>query len=164
MTPPSVKPIPDGMHSLTPHLVCNGAAQAIEFYKKAFDAVEMFRLPDRDGKLVHATLRIGDSMLMLVDEFPAMGARGPRQFGGSPVTIHLSVDDAAATMRRAEVAGATVRMPVTDMFWGALYGVLEDPFGHSWSVATQVRDLTPHQIADAMKALSHGGDHGACAA
>jgi PhnB protein len=161
MTQPSVNPIPAGMHSLTPHLVCDGAAQAIEFYKEAFDAVEMFRLPGRDGKLIHAMVRIGDSMLMLVDQFPAMGARGPRQLGGSPVTIHLSVSDAAATMRRAEAAGAKVRMPVTDMFWGALYGVLEDPFGHSWSVATQLRDLTPQQIEAAMNAGAGGSAQGA---
>ncbi len=158
MTQSTVKAIPEGMHTLTPHLVCRGAGEAIAFYKKAFDAVEMFRLPGRDGKLAHAMLRIGDSMLMLVDEFPEMGARGPGQLGGSPVTIHLSVKDAAATMRQAEAAGATVKMPVTDMFWGALYGVLEDPFGHSWSVATQVRDLNPQQIEAAMKA-----QFGACA-
>ena len=153
MTQAAVKPIPEGMHSLTPHLVCNEADKAIEFYKKAFDAVEMFRLPGADGKkLAHAMVRIGDSMLMLVDEFPEMGARGPKQLGGSPVTIHLSVKDAAATVRQAEAAGATVKMPVTDMFWGALYGVLEDPFGHSWSVATQVRDLRPQEIEAAMRA------------
>jgi PhnB protein len=152
MTQATVKPIPEGMHSLTPHLVCNGAAAAIEFYKKAFDAVEIVRLPSPDGKLMHAMLRIGDSMLMLVDEFPEMGAHGPKKLGGSPVTIHLSVKDAAAAVRQAEAAGATVKMPVTDMFWGALYGVLEDPFGHAWSVATQVRDLSPQEIEAAMQA------------
>ncbi len=162
MTEPTVKPIPEGMHSLTPHLVCDGAAAAIEFYKLAFDAVEMFRLPGRDGKLAHAAVRIGDSMLMLVDEFPEMGTRGPKGLGGSAVTIHLSVKDAAATVRQAEAAGAKVRMPVTDMFWGALYGVLEDPFGHSWSVATQVRDLSPQQIEAAMHAQFGVHEHGAC--
>ncbi len=152
MNPSTVKPIPEGMHSLTPHLVCDGAAAAIEFYKRAFDAVEILRMPSADGKLMHAMIRIGDSMLMLVDEFPGMGARGPKTIGGSPVTIHLAVADAAATVRQAVAAGATVKMPVTDMFWGALYGVLEDPFGHSWSVATQIRDLSPQQIAAAMQA------------
>ncbi len=152
MTRTSVKPIPEGMHSLTPHLVCDGAAKALEFYKKAFGAVEITRLAAGDGKLMHAMLRIGDSMLMLVDLFPEMGARGPKQLGGSPVTIHLSVADAHAAMEKAKAAGATVKMPVTDMFWGALYGVLEDPFGHSWSVATQVRELTPQQIDAAMRA------------
>lgn len=152
MTSPTVPPIPEGMHSITPHLVCRGAAQAIDFYARAFGAVEVFRLQGPDGLLAHAMVRIGDSMLMLVDEFPAMGARGPKMVGGSPVTIHLSVADAVATMRQAEAAGATVRMPVTDMFWGALYGVLEDPFGHNWSVATQVRHLTHPQIEAAMQA------------
>ncbi|MDE2300660.1 MAG: VOC family protein [Burkholderiales bacterium] len=151
MTPSKVKPIPEGMHTLTPHLVCAGAAAAIEFYEKAFGAIETFRLAGPDGKLVHASLRIGDSTLMLVDEFPAMGARGPGQLGGSPVTVHLAVDDAAGVMRQAEAAGASVRMPLTDMFWGALYGVLEDPFGHIWSVATQIRDLTPQEIEAAMR-------------
>lgn len=126
-----VKPIPEGMHTLTPHLVCHDAAAAIDFYKRAFGAEETMRLPGPGGKLMHAALRIGDSMLMLVDEFPDMGAVGPRQLGGSPVTIHLAVPDAEATMRRAEAAGAKVKMPVTDMFWGDLYGVLEDPFGHA---------------------------------
>jgi PhnB protein len=124
--------------------------------KKAFNAVEMFRLTGRDGKLAHASVRIGDSMLLLVDEFPEMGARGPKLLGGSPVTIHLCVKDAAATVRQAEAAGAKVKMPVTDMFWGALYGVVEDPFGHSWSVATQVRDLNHQQIEAAMHAQFDG--------
>jgi uncharacterized glyoxalase superfamily protein PhnB len=152
MSQAAVKPIPDGFHSLTPHLVCAGAAAAIEFYKKAFGAVEQFRLPGPDGTLLHALVRIGDSNLMLVDESPKMGALGPRALKGSPVTIHLSVKDAAATVRQAESAGATVKMPVTDMFWGALYGVLEDPFGHSWSVATQIRDLALDEIETAMRA------------
>ncbi len=157
MSRTSVKPIPEGMHAITPHLVCDGAAKAIEFYKAAFGAIEVSRLPGSDGKIAHAMLRIGDSMLMLVDQFPEMGARGPRQFGGSPVTIHLAVADAHAAMAKAQAAGATVKMPVTDMFWGALYGVLEDPFGHSWSVATQVRDLTPQQIEAAMRQSSPTG-------
>jgi PhnB protein len=152
MSRPAAKPIPEGMHSITPHLVCKGAADAIKFYEKAFGAVEVFRLPAPGGKLAHAMVRIGDSMLMLVDEVPQMGALSPKTIGGSPVTIHLSVPDASATMRQAQAAGATVKMPVTDMFWGALYGVLEDPFGHAWSVATQVRDLSPQEIEAAMRA------------
>jgi PhnB protein len=152
MSQAPVNPIPEGLHSLTPMLVCNGAAAAIEFYRRAFGAVEMSRLPGPGGKLLHAMVRIGNSMLMLTDEMPEMGGRGPKLLGGSPVTIHLAVPDAAATMRQAEAAGATVRMPVTDMFWGALYGVFEDPFGHSWSVGTQVRNLTSQQIEAAMKA------------
>lgn len=157
MTPSPTKPIPEGMHSLTPHLVCAGAGQAIEFYKKAFNAVEVFRLPMGD-KLAHAMVQIGDSMLMLVDEAPEMGARSPKALKGSPVTIHLFVPDAHATVRQAVAAGAKVTMPVADMFWGDLYGVLEDPFGHSWSVATRLRDLTPQQIQAAMQAQF--GAHG----
>jgi uncharacterized glyoxalase superfamily protein PhnB len=161
MTTSKVNPIPQGMHTITPHLVCSNAGAAIEFYKEAFGAVEVTRLAGPDGKLAHAMLRIGDSMVMLVDEFPQMQARGPKLLGGTPVTIHLSVVDADATARRAAAAGATVRMPVTDMFWGARYGLLEDPFGHSWSVATQVRDLTPQEIAAAMLTHACGPEQGA---
>jgi len=148
----TVNPIPPGMHTITPHLVCKDAAAAIEFYKEAFGAVEMMRLPGPDGRLMHAMLRIGDSALMLVDEFPDMQVRGPQALGGSPVTIHLAVVDADASFKRATAAGASVRMPVTDMFWGARYGLVQDPSGHLWSIATQVRDLTPEQIVEAMKA------------
>jgi PhnB protein len=147
------KPIPDGMRSLTPHLVCNGAAEAIEFYKKAFGAVEEMRLPGPDGKLMHACVRIGDSALMLTDEWPDMGALGPKSLKGSPVTIHLYVPDVDATVGQAVAAGAKVTMPVADMFWGDRYGTLEDPFGHHWSVATHTRDLTPEEIAKNMEKM-----------
>jgi len=152
----TVNPIPPGMHTITPHLVCKDAAVAIEFYKEAFGAVEVSRLPGPNGRLMHAMLRIGDSMLMLVDEFPEMHVRGPQALGGTPVTIHLSVADADAAFRRATAAGATARMPVTDMFWGARYGQVQDPSGHMWSIATQVRELTPEQIVEAMKAQPMG--------
>jgi PhnB protein len=147
----TVNPIPPGMHTITPHLVCAGAAAAIEFYKEAFGAVEQMRLAGPDGKLLHGSVRIGDSLLMLVDEFPEMQALGPKARGGSTVTIHLSVPDVDASFRRAVAAGATPTMPVTEMFWGARYGMVQDPFGHLWSIATQVRNLTPEQIAEAMK-------------
>jgi len=147
----TVNPIPHGMHTITPHLVCNGAAAAIEFYKEAFGAVEVDRLAGPDGKLMHAMLRIGDSALMLVDEFPEMFALGPNARGGSSVTIHLSVADVDASFRRATAAGAQVRMPVMDMFWGARYGLVQDPFGHLWLIATQVRNLTMAEITEAMK-------------
>jgi len=153
MATAKVKPIPEGMHSLTPHLVCAGAAQAIDFYKKAFNAVETGRLPGPDGKLMHAAVRIGDSALMLVDEMPAYGALGPKALKGSPVTIHLYVADVDATVAQAVAAGARVTMPVADMFWGDRYGQLEDPFGHRWSVATHVRDLTPEQITQGMRTM-----------
>jgi PhnB protein len=151
MSTPQVKPIPDGMHALTPHLVCAGAAEAIEFYKAAFGAVDEGRVPGPDGKLMHAMLRIGDSALMLVDEFPEWGSFGPKALKGTPVTIHLYVVDADATFAQAVAAGAKVVMPLDNAFWGDRYGQLEDPFGHRWSVATHLQDLTNEQIAENMK-------------
>jgi uncharacterized glyoxalase superfamily protein PhnB len=152
----AVNPIPPGMRTVTPHLVCNGAADAIEFYKQAFGAVEVLRLPSPNGKLMHAQIRIGDSAVMLVDEVPQCGALSPKTLKGSPVTIHLFVEDVDAVVARAAKAGATVKMPVTDMFWGDRYGVLEDPFGHQWSVATHQRDLTPAEIQEGAKAMCGG--------
>jgi uncharacterized glyoxalase superfamily protein PhnB len=150
MAKPAPKPIPEGMHSLTPHLVCAGAADAIDFYKRAFNAVEQARLPGPDGKLMHAAVKIGDSTLMLVDENPQWGSLGPKALKGSPVTIHLYVPDVDATVAKAVAAGAKVTMPVADMFWGDRYGQLEDPFGHRWSVATHTRDLTSEEIREGM--------------
>ena len=145
------KPIPDGFHSLTPHLVCAGASDAIAFMTKAFGAVEVSRLAGADGMVMNAQLRIGDSMLMVVDEFPDWGSFGPKSLKGTSVTIHLYVEDVDAVVACAVAAGATVTMPVADMFWGDRYGVLQDPFGHAWSVATHQRDLTPQQIAEGMR-------------
>jgi uncharacterized glyoxalase superfamily protein PhnB len=150
---PQVKPIPEGMHTVTPHLVCAGAGDAIEFYKRAFGAVEMLRMPGPQGKLMHAMLRIGDSAVMLVDEYPEMGKLSPQSLKGSPVTIHLYVDDADATLERAVKAGAKVIMPVHEQFWGDRYGQLVDPFGHRWSVATHVRDVTMEEMREAMETL-----------
>lgn len=144
-----VKAVPEGMHTVTPHLVCAGAAEAIEFYRQAFDAVELGRVPGPPGKLIHALIRIGDSMLMLVDEFPDCASFGPKALKGTPVTIHLQVEDADALFAQAVGAGAKVVMPLADMFWGDRYGRLEDPFGHSWSIATHQRDLSPDEIARA---------------
>jgi PhnB protein len=150
MTNPAVKPVPDGMHTITPHLVCAGAAEAIEFYKKAFNAVEEGRLPAPNGKLMHAVVRIEGSAVMLVDEMPEWGALGPKALKGSPVTIHLYVKDVDAVVAQAVAAGAKVTMPVADMFWGDRYGQLQDPFGHSWSVATHTRDLSQQEIREGM--------------
>lgn len=150
------KPIPEGMHSVTPHLVCAGAAAAIDFYKKAFGAVEHGRLPGPDGRIMHAMLRIGDSAVMLVDEMPEWGSLGPKALKGSPVTIHLYVDDADAFVKRAAQAGAKVTMPVAEQFWGDRYGRIEDPFGHHWSVATHVRDVTPEEMKQAMQKMAAG--------
>ncbi|MGU7769278.1 VOC family protein [Burkholderia sp. MR1-5-21] len=146
----SVKPIPEGMRTLTPHLICAGAADAIDFYKRAFNAVEQFRLQAPNGKLVHACLTVGDSTLMLVDEMPEHGALGPKTLKGTPVALHLFVPDVDAAIAQAVAAGATLKMPAADMFWGDRYGQVEDPFGHRWSLATHQRDLTPEQIAAAM--------------
>jgi uncharacterized glyoxalase superfamily protein PhnB len=142
------------MRTVTPHLICAGAADAIEFYKKAFGAVETARLPGPQGKIMHAMLRIGDSALMLVDEMPEWGALGPKALKGSPVTIHLYVDDVDAFAARAVKAGAKITMPVADMFWGDRYGKLEDPFGHHWSLATHLRDVSPEEMQQAMKNMA----------
>ncbi|QCP52260.1 VOC family protein [Trinickia violacea] len=152
----AVKPIPEGMHSLTPHLVCAGAAEAIAFYIKAFNAIEGVRLPAPNGKIMHASLKIGDSTLFLFDEMPEHGALGPKSLKGSPVTIHLYVENVDATVERAVAAGAKVTMPVADMFWGDRYGQIEDPFGHRWSVATHVRDVSPEEMQKAMANASCG--------
>ncbi len=148
-----VKPIPEGFHSVTPHLTVEGAAAAIDFYKKAFGAVEMGRMPASDGKRVmHAMIRIGDSMIMLNDAFPEMGSKGPKALGGSPVTVHLYVQDSDKVFAKAVAAGATIAMPIADMFWGDRYGVVADPFGHRWSIATKKKDVSPEEMAAAGKA------------
>ena len=132
-----------------PHLVCDGAADAIEFYKKAFNAVEHLRVPGPEGKLIHVSLSIGNSPLMLVDEFPEWGSSSPKRLKGSPVTIHLQVDDVDSLFDQAVQAGATVKMPLDNMFWGDRYGVIEDPFGHLWSLATHVKDVSPEELQKA---------------
>ena len=149
----STKPIPEGFHTVTPHLICADAAQAIEFYKKAFGAVEVSRMPGPNGRIMHAQLRIGDSPLMLAEEAPEWCSHGPRTLKGTPVTIHLYVNDADATFANAVKAGATAKMPVSEQFWGDRYGVLEDPSGHLWSVATHVRDYTPEQMRENMQKM-----------
>jgi PhnB protein len=146
-----VKAIPEGMHSVTPHLVCAGAADAIDFYKKAFGATEVARLPGPDGKLMHGAVRIEGSVVMLVDENPQWGSLGPKTLKGSPVTIHVYVADVDSFVTRAVNAGAKVIMPIGDMFWGDRYGIIEDPFGHHWSVATHIRDVKPEALSEAMR-------------
>jgi uncharacterized glyoxalase superfamily protein PhnB len=142
-----------GVHAVTPHLVCAGAAEAIEFYQKAFGATEMIRIPGPDGKLIHACVSINGSSVMLVDEFPEMGGTSPKRLKGTPVTIHLIVDDVDRFVDRAVTAGAKIVMPVEDQFWGDRYGVIEDPFGHHWSVATPKRDMTMEEIRSAARAM-----------
>ncbi len=151
---PAVNPIPEGMHTVTPHLICAGAAEAIEFYEKAFDAVELTRMPGSDGKVMHASIRIGDSVIMLNDEMPEWGSFGAKHFKGSPVTIHLYVENADALFEQAVRAGATVTMPLADMFWGDRYGKVEDPFGHQWSIGTHVREVSAEEMEKAMGEMS----------
>ena len=142
-------PLPEGQRSVTPHLLVRGAARAIEFYKEALGAEELMRLPAPNGALMHAELRFGDSKIFLVDEFPEPredGVGSPQQLGATTVTVHLFVDDVDAAIQRAAAAGAKVTLPPTDMFWGDRYGRIVDPFGHSWSLATHLKDLTPEEI------------------
>jgi uncharacterized glyoxalase superfamily protein PhnB len=148
-----VQPIPADMHSITAHLCCDGAADALEFYKAAFGAIENGRLPGPEGKLMHAMMTIGDSPVMLMDEFKNCGGLSPKSLNGTPVTLHLYVEDADASFDRAVKAGAKVIMPLENMFWGDRYGVVEDPFGHRWSIATHIRDVTPDEMQDAMKCM-----------
>ena len=151
----SVKPIPEGMHTVTPHLVCAGAAEAIEFYQKAFGATELSRVPGENGKLMHASVRIGDSVVMLNEEMPEWGAFGPKSLKGSAVTIHLYVENADAVFEQAVAAGAKITMPLDDMFWGDRYGKVEDPFGHQWSIGTHVRDVSPEEMQKAMEQMGN---------
>jgi PhnB protein len=140
------KPIPDGYHALTPYLIVKGAARAIEFYQRAFDATVLFRMDQPDGRVGHAELRIGDSRLMLADEFPEIGASGPEAIGGSPVTMFLYVEDVDATAARAVAAGARLTRPVADQFYGDRTGGVIDPFGHVWLLATHVEDVSPEEL------------------
>ena len=144
----AVKPIPDGYHTITPALTIRDAARAIEFYKQAFGAKQRGEIAKGpDGKVMHAELQIGDSVIMIADEFPEFGALSPQATGGASTQLHIYLDNVDAAYDRAVKAGATVLMPVADQFWGDRYGQLKDPFGHKWSIATHVRDLS----ADEMK-------------
>jgi PhnB protein len=146
------KSIPDGFHTLTPHITVQDAAKAIEFYKKAFGAQEVARHMTPDGKAVmHAQVKVGDSLLMLANEFPPM-CLSPKSRGGTSVTLHLYVENADAVFDRAVKAGCTVKMPIGDQFWGDRYGAVEDPYGHMWSIATHTQDLSPEQMAANVKA------------
>jgi len=144
----TVRPIPLGMNTITPHLVIDGAAQAIELYKKAFGAEEGGRLAMPDGKIMHAALRVAGSPVFLTDEMPQCnGSRAPTSLGGTSVTLHLYVTDVDAAIEKAHTAGCTVIMPAADMFWGDRYGVVQDPYGHRWSIASHIRDLSTEEIA-----------------
>jgi PhnB protein len=144
--PEQVKAVPPGFHTLTPHLTVRNAEQALEFYKKAFGAEILHLAHMPDGKVMHAALRIGDSMLMLNDEFPDHGALSPLSTGGSAVTIHIYTDNVDAAFNRAVSAGAQVKMPLADQFWGDRYGVVTDPFGHKWSLGAHIKDMSPEEV------------------
>lgn len=150
------RPIPEGYHTATPYLIIKDAAKAIEFYKKAFGAKEVMRMAGPDGKVMHAEIKIGDSPIMLADEFPEMGARSPQSLGGSPVSIFLYVEDVDTLAEQAVAAGAEILMPVKDQFWGDRYGKLADPFGHLWDIATHKEDVTPEEIRKRTAAAAGG--------
>ena len=145
------KPIPDGFHTITPYLVVKDAVKAIGFYKNAFGAQEMCTSKTDDGKVMNAQLRIGDSVIMLNEEFPEHGCLGPSKENPSPVTINLYVKNVDEAYDQAISAGAEATMPVSNMFWGDRYGALKDPFGHNWSIATHVEDLSPQEMAERAK-------------
>ncbi len=149
----TIKPIPDGYHTATPYLIVSNAAKAIEFYEKAFGARELTRLPMPGGKVGHAELQIGDSRIMLADEFPAWDARSPKTVGGSPVIIALYVEDVDAVVSRAVAAGAKLFQPVADQFYGDRTGSLTDPFGHKWNIATHKEDVSAEEIEKRAAAL-----------
>jgi PhnB protein len=142
----SVKPVPPGHHTVAPYLVVDNAAGAIDFYARAFGASELFRMPGPDGKIMHAEVLIGDSPVMLCDANPEQGLQAPAAFKGSPVSIFLYVPDVDALFKKSVDAGADVRVPLTDMFWGDRYAQVADPFGHTWQIATHVEDVPPEEM------------------
>ncbi|MCI0359034.1 MAG: VOC family protein [Planctomycetaceae bacterium] len=156
----AVQPVPPGYHTVTPYLIINGAARALEFYKKAFGAEERFRMADPSGNIGHAEIQIGDSMVMLADEHPQMGFKGPPSPGATPVSMHLYVEDVDAMGARAIAAGATVMRPIQDQFYGDRSGTFLDPFGHVWTIATHKEDIAPDEMARraqaAMKSKQQG--------
>ena len=151
-----VKPIPEGYHSITPYLIVRGAADAIEFYTKAFGAVELFRFPAPDGKIGHAEIKVGDSPIMLADEYPDMGYNGPQSLGGSPVSLMIYVADVDAVFKQAVAMGATVKEDLQDKFYGDRMGTVIDPFGHRWHLATHKEDVSVEEMERRAKA-AHGG-------
>jgi PhnB protein len=149
----SMKPIPDGYGSITPYLMIQGAARAIEFYKNVFGAIERMRLPTPEGKIAHAEMEIGDSVIMLADECLERGAKSPDTIGGTPVCLHLYVADADAVFAKAIATGAEQIRPVADQFYGDRSGMFSDPFGHTWNVATHVEDVSPEELQKRMAAM-----------
>ena len=142
----SVRPVPEGYHTVTPYLIIHAAAQALEFYSRAFGAVEVMRLSGPQGKIMHAEITIGDSRVMVADEFPQMGAISPRSLGGTAVGLAIYVENVDRVFERALASGATMLSPVKDQFYGDRSGTLQDPFGHRWTIATHIEDLTVEEI------------------
>jgi PhnB protein len=152
----AVKPIPDGYPQVSPYLVVDGAQKAIEFYTTVLGATERMRMPGPDGRIGHAELEVGDSLIMLADEFPDMGAKAPAAYGGSPVTISVYVEDVDATFAKATEAGATVVRPLENQFYGDRSATFDDPFGHRWTIATHVEDVPPEEMSRRMAEMSQG--------
>jgi PhnB protein len=152
-----VKPIPEGYNTVTPYLIISGAAKALDFYGAAFGAKERMRLPMPGDKIAHAEIEIGDSVIMLADESPEMGAKSPTSLGGTPMGICLYVTDADAVFQRAVSAGAKVERPLQNQFYGDRSGTIVDPFGHKWTIATHVEDVTPEEIGRRMAAMKPPG-------
>jgi uncharacterized glyoxalase superfamily protein PhnB len=148
-----VKPVPEGMHTITPHLVVRNATKALEFYQKAFGAEVKDVHHTPDGKVMHAELKIGDSKLMLADEFPEMGSKAPETLGGSPVVLNIYVKDVDTLFNRAVAAGAKVTMPLQNQFWGDRYGQVTDPFGHQWALGSRVENVAPEEMERRGKAI-----------
>jgi PhnB protein len=142
----AVKPIPDGHQAVSPYLIVDGGARALDFYKKAFGATELFRMEAPGGKIGHAEIKIGDSVVMLADVHAEMQAHDPHHYKGSPVSLHVYVEDVDKVAKQATAAGATVKRPVQDQFYGDRSGSFEDPFGHTWHISTHKEDLTPEEI------------------
>jgi PhnB protein len=149
----AVKPVPDGYHSVTPYLIVRGANQAIDFYTRAFGATEIMRMPGPNGIIMHAEIRIGDSIVMLSDEIPQASGKSPKTLGGTTAAVMVYVPDVDKTYKQAIAAGATGGEAPTNMFWGDRYGKLTDPFGHEWSIATHVEDVTPEEMEKRMAAM-----------
>lgn len=147
-----VPAVPNGHRSLAPYLTVRGAAKAIDFYARAFGAKELLRFPGPDGRIAHAQVQIGDSVLMLADENPQQGAKSPEAYRGTPASVFLYLPNVDAVFQKAKAAGAKVQAPPTDMFWGDRYGKLTDPFGHEWSIATHIEDVSPDEMAARMTA------------
>jgi PhnB protein len=152
----AVKPIPDGYHAVTPYLIIKGAADAIEYYNRAFGATELFRFPTPDGKVGHAEIKIGDSPIMLADEYPDMGYKGPQTLGGSPTSIMIYVEDVDTIFNQAVAEGATIKEALQDKFYGDRMGTIIDPFGHRWHIATHKEDVSVEEMQRRAKAAGHG--------